>query len=325
MKILRTSVVTMTATAAFVMSTCAWTQDYPTRPIRFLVGNAPGGGTDYVSRAIAPKLSEGLGEPVIVDNRAGATGAVAATLVAKASPDGYSILIITRSSHSISPALKNDLPFHPVKDFTAVSLLVNSPNVLVVHPSVPANSVKEFIAYAKSKPGALTYGSSGVGSVGHMAAELFKTVTGTNFVHVPYKGSGAALGDLLSGRLQLMFNGPASTINHVHAGKLKALALGGDKRATGLENVPTFAEAGYPAVLAAQWYGLVTTAGTPKAIVDKLNRETVRALQMPDIQKQLNSSGFDAAPTTPQQFAQLLMDDVARWQKVVKTTGIRLE
>ncbi len=325
MRTLRHSVLTMTAVFTCVISTCAWTQDYPSRALRFLVGNAPGGGTDFVARAISPKLGEGLGKAVVVDNRAGATGAVAAALVAKASPDGYSILIITRSSHSISPALQNDLPYHPIKDFTTVSLLVTSPNVLVVHPSVPANSVEEFVAYAKSKPGALTYGSSGVGSVGHMAAELFKTVTRTNFVHVPYKGSGAALSDLLSGRLQLMFNGPAATISHVHAGKLKALALGGAKRASGLENVPTFAEAGYPAVLADQWYGLVTTAGTPKAIVDRLNRETVRVLQMQDVQKQLASSGFDAAPSTPQQFAQLLRDDVARWQKVVKTSGIRLE
>jgi tripartite-type tricarboxylate transporter receptor subunit TctC len=194
-----------------------------------------------------------------------------------------------------------------------------------VHASVPSNTVKEFIAYAKTKPGALTYGSSGIGSVGHMAAELFKSVTGTNFVHVPYKGSGPALADLLSGRLQLMFNGPASTISYVHSGKLKALALGGEKRAPGLETVPTFAEAGLPEVKADQWYGLVTTARTPKAVIDKLNRETVRVLEMPEIQKVLNGSGFDPSPTTAQFFAKFIADDVATWQRVVKTSGIKLE
>ena len=325
MRALRSSFISMAVIFVCAVNACAWAQNFPTRPIRFLVGNAPGGGTDFVARAIAPKMSEGLGQSVIVENRAGATGVLAAMLVAKATPDGYSMMIVTRSTHSISPALQNDLPFHPVKDFAAVTLLVNSPNVLVVHPSVPGNTVKEFIAFAKTKPGALTYGSSGIGSVGHMAAELFKSVTGTNFVHVPYKGSGAALADLLSGRLQLMFNGPASTIAHVHSGKLKALALGGDKRASGLETVPTFAEAGFPAVEAAQWYGLVTTARTPKAVVDRLNREAVRALEMPEVQKILSGSGFDAAPTTPQYFAKFLSDDVARWQKVVKTSGIKLE
>jgi tripartite-type tricarboxylate transporter receptor subunit TctC len=260
-----------------------------------------------------------------VENRAGGTGILASMLVAKANPDGYSIMIITRSTHSILPALQSDLPFHPVKDFAAVSLLVNSPNVLVIHPSVPANSVKEFVAYAKTKPGALTYGSSGVGTVSHMAAELLKSVTGTNFLHVPYKGSGAALADLLSGRLQLMFTGPASITKFVQSGKLRALALGGDKRASGLESVPTFAEAGFPAVEAAQWAGLVTTVGTPKAVIDKLNRETVRVLEMPDVKKILGSSGYDVAPTTPQYFAKYLSDDVTRWQKVVRATGIKLE
>ncbi|MBI4192559.1 MAG: tripartite tricarboxylate transporter substrate binding protein [Betaproteobacteria bacterium] len=317
----------LAAGAAFALSSGfhSWAQEYPNRPIRFLVGNAPGGGTDTVARLVASKMSEGLGMSVIVDNRPGGTGAVAATLVARASPDGYSILIITRSSHSISPALQRNLPFHPVNDFAAISLLVNSPNVLVAHTSVPANSVKELVAVLKSKPESFNYGSTGTGAVSHMAAELFKNITGTKITHVPYKGASPALSDLLSGRVQLMFSGPASIIPHVNSGKLKALAVGGSKRTPALKDVLTFAEAGYPAVEASQWYGVVTTAGTPNTVINRLNREVVRVLQLPDMEERLINGGFDPEPSTPQQFAQLLKEDVARWQKVVKATGIRLE
>ena len=299
-------------------------QEYPTKPIRFLVGNAPGGGTDIVARLTAQRMSETLGRPVIVDNRPGATGVVASMLVAKAPPDGYSIQIVSRSSHAIAPALQSDLPYHPVRDFAAVSLLVTSPNMLLVHPSVPSNTVKELVTYAKARPGTLAYGSSGVGSVGHMAAELFQVVTDTRFTHVPYKGAAPSVNDLLSGRIQLMFIGP-TLVPHVKSKKLKALAMGGSKRLASLDEVPTFAEAGYPDVDAAQWYGVVTTAGTPKAAIDRLNREIVSAIQRAEVRDKLLEIGFDPTTCTPQEFARIIRDDLARWQKVVKTAGIRPE
>ncbi len=318
------SVLALIAVSVIYQVTESRAQDYPTKPIRFLVGNAPGGGTDVVSRLTAQKLSESLGRPVIVDNRPGGTGAVAAALVAKAPADGYSILTVTRSSHAIAPALQGDLPYHPVRDFAAVSLLVTSPNMLLVHPSVPVGSVKELVDYAKARPGTLNYGSSGTGSVGHMAAELFQVVTGTRFTHVPYKGAAPSVNDLLSGRIQLMFIGP-TLVPHVKSKKLKALAMGGSKRLASLDDVPTFAEAGYPEVEAAQWYGVVTTAGTPRAVVDRLNREIVASLQRPELRDKLLEMGFDPAPCTPSEFARIIRDDLARWQKVVKTAGIRPE
>ena len=300
-------------------------QGYPVKPIRFIVPFAPGGGTDLIARSIAQKLTEAWGQPVVVESRAGGTGAVGSAIVAKAPADGYTLLLVTSSTHAIWPSIQTDLPYHPVRDFAAVSLAATGPQLMVVHPSVPASSVKELVALVKARPGALNYASPGTGTAGHMTAELFKTVTGTNIVHIPYKGAGSVIADLLSGYVQMMFSGPGGVIPHVNSRKLKALAVAYNRRTAGLEQVPTFAEAGYPAVDATQWYGVLTTGGTPQPVVDKLNREIVRILQLPEIKERFLASGYVAAPTTPQDFAQLIRDELAKWQKVVKATGVRAE
>ena len=301
----------------------SWAQDFPAKPIRIIVPFAPGGGTDMMARILAQEMNKTWGQPVLVENRAGGTGAIGSTVVAKSPPDGYALLVVTSSTHAIWPAIQTDLPYHPVRDFAAVSLAATGPQVLVVHPSVPAGSVKELVALAKARPGLLNYASPGSGTAGHMTGELFKSVTGTKITHVPYKGAGSVITDLLSGYVQMSFSGPGSVMPHIHARKLKALAVAYPRRTAGLEQVPTFIEAGYPGVDAAQWYGVLTTGGTPAPVVEKLNREVVRILQLPDVKERLLSSGYVAAPSTPQEFTQLLRDELAKWQKVVKASGVK--
>ena len=297
-------------------------QDYPTKPIRFVVTNAPGGGTDMMARLIAQKLNEAWGQAVVVDNRPGGNGAVGSLVAAKSSPDGYTLLIVTSDTHAIVPNLYRKPPYDPVKDFASIALIATGPQVMVAHPSLQANSIKELVAVALAKPGTLNYASPGSGSLGHMMGELFQAITVTKIVHVPYKGSGSALADLLGGYVQLMFSGPGAARPHVRARRLKALAVTSRERAAGLEEVPTFAESGYPAVEAAQWYGVLTTAGTPQAVVDKINRETVRILQLPEVKERFLSSGYNAATSTPQEFARIIKDDLAKWQTVVKASGM---
>jgi tripartite-type tricarboxylate transporter receptor subunit TctC len=311
--------------ALLLFAAASWAQEYPVKPIRIVVPFAPGGGTDLMARIFAQKMTETWGQPAVVENRAGGTGAVGSIIVAKAPPDGYTLLLITSSTHAIWPAIETRLPYHPVRDFAAVSLAATGPQVLVVHPSVPANSVKELVALAKARPGALNYASPGTGTAGHMTGELFKTVTGTKIAHVPYKGAGSVITDLLSGYVQMSFSGPGSVMPHIHARKLKALAVAYPRRTAGLEQVPTFIEAGYPGVDAAQWYAVLTTGGTPQPVVDKLNREIVRILQLPEVKEKLLASGYVAAPSTPQELAQFMRDELAKWQKVVKASGVRPE
>jgi len=245
--------------------------------------------------------------------------------VAKSPPDGYSLLMGYVGNLAINPFLFKDLPYNSVKDFAPITLAATAPNVLVAHPSVTAGSVKELVALAKSSPARLNYASAGNGTVGHMVAELFKTVTGTNIVHVPYKGNGAAITDMLAGNVQLMFSAPATVIHHVKAGKLKGLATTSPKRLAGLEEVPTFVEAGYAAVEGSAWYGVLAAAGTPQPIVAKLHRELVRIIRLPDIKERFASQGYDAVTCTPEEFAQLIKADLARWQKVVKASGARVD
>jgi len=300
-------------------------QPYPTKPIRLIVPFAPGGGTDMLGRLIAQKLTEAWGQAVVVDNRSGGGGNIGTDMVAKSPPDGYSLLMGYVGNLAINPFLFKDLPYDSVKDFAPITLAATAPNVLVAHPSVSANSVKELVALAKSSPARLNYASAGNGTVGHMVAELFKTVTHTNIVHVPYKGNGAAITDMLAGNVQLMFSAPAAVLHHVKAGKLKGLATTSPKRLGGLEEVPTFVEAGYPAVEGSAWYGVLAAAGTPQPIVAKLHRELVRIIRLADIRERFASQGYDAVTCTPEEFAQLIKTDLARWQKVVKASGARVD
>ena len=299
--------------------------DYPVKSIRFIVPFAPAGGSDMIARLVALRLTEAWGQPVVVDHRPGGSGALGGTIVKSSPKDGYTLLLCTSSTHAISPNLYKDPPYNPSKDFDAVILAATAPNVLVAHASVPANSVKELIALAKAKPGSLNYASPGTGTVGHMAAELFKSVTGTDIVHVPYKGSGSAQADLLGGHVQLMFSGPGAVIQQVHAKKLKALAVATTKRAIGLEEVPTFAEVGYPAMEASNWYGILTTAGAPKPVIDKLNREITRILMLPDTKERFLTQGYEPTSMSPADFQAKIRNDNAKWAKVVKASGMQLE
>jgi len=302
----------------------AWGQDYPSRPIRFVVTNAPGGGTDLMARLIALKLSETWGRSVVVDNRPGGNGAVGSVAVANASPDGHTLLIVTSDTHAIVPNLYRKRPYDPVKDFSPVALIASGPQVMVTHPSIAAASVKEFIVLAKAKPGTFSYASPGTGSLGHMTGELFQSVTDTKLVHVPFKGSGAAITNLLSGYVQIMFSGPGASRPHIVARKLNALAVTSRERAPGLEQVPTFAEIGYPNLEATQWYAVLTSPRTPQAVVDKISREVVRVVQLPDVKERFLAAGYDVATSTSQELGTMMRNDLAKWGTVVKSSGIPL-
>ena len=275
-----------------------------------------------MARLIAQKLTEAWGRPVIVDNRPGGNGAVDSITVANSSPDGHTLLIVTSDTHAIVPNLYRKRPYDPVKDFAPVTLIASGPQVMVSHPSVVATTVREFVAVAKSKPGAISFASPGSGSLGHMTGELFQTVTDTQLVHVPYKGSGAAITNLLSGYVQVMFSGPGSVRPQVAARKLNALAVTSPERAAGLEQVPTFAESGYPKLEAAEWYGVLTAPGTPTPVIDKINLEVVRILQMPEVKERFLASGYSAATSSPQEFGATIRNDLPKWAEVIKSSGM---
>ena len=303
----------------------ALAQQYPNKPIRLIVPFAAGGGTDLLGRTLAQKLNEAWGQPVLVDNRAGGGGNIGTDAVAKAPPDGYTLLMGYVGNLAINPYLFRSLPYDSVRDFAPVTLAATAPNVFVAHPSLPTKTVKDVVALAKAKPGALNYASAGNGTVGHMVAELFKTVTHVNIVHVPYKGNGAAITDVLGGHVQLMFSAPGTVINHIKSGKLRGIAVASAQRVNGLENVPTFAEAGFPAVEATAWYGVLAPANTPRPIVDKLHSELARILKLPDVKERLATEGYDATSCTPEEFTQLIKTDLAKWQKVVKASGAHVD
>jgi tripartite-type tricarboxylate transporter receptor subunit TctC len=292
----------------------------PTKPIRMLVGFAPGGGTDTTARAMGNKLGERLGQQIIIDNRPGAAGNIATDILSQSTPDGYTILMGTIAALAINPSLYKKLPFDPLKDLQPISRAVDSTNILVVHPSVPAKSVKELVALAKTKP--LNGGSSGVGGAGHLALELFNLQAGTKIVHVPYKGGGPSIVDLVAGNIDLIFATAASSVPHIKSGRLRALAVTTGKRSGLVPELPTVAEAGLKGFEANNWYGILAPAKTPRNAIDRLNKEIVAVLNLQDIKALLFKSGLDIAPSTPEAFSAYIRSEKAKWEKVIKAAGL---
>ena len=305
--------------------TAAHAQTYPSRPVRLIVPFPPGGSTDILSRALGQKLAEGLGQPVVIDNRPGAGGSIGSEAGAKAAPDGYTLLMGQLGPLAVSPAIYKNLPYDPVKSFAPVSLMAIVPSVLVVNPQVPAASAAELIAYARANPGKLTYGSAGSGSTSHLTTEYFKLATGTDILHVPYKGVGPMLTDLISGQLSMGINGAPAVMPHVSSGRLRALAVTGLTRLPSLPQIPTLDESGVKGFDASGWYGILVPAGTPREIVAKLNAEIRRIMQTPDLRARLDNEGAIPAAGSPEEFAAFIVAEIARWGAVLKRAGIEAQ
>ncbi len=307
------------------VGTMAAAQSWPVKPIRWISPFAPGGGADITSRIIAQKLGPALNQQVLVDNRGGAGGNIGVDLAAKSPPDGYTLVLGTIGPIAINVSLYKKLPFDPVKDLLPITQAANALNVLVVHPSLPAKTVKEVITIAKARPGELSFGSSGPGATDHLAGELFKTLTGVNMVHVPYKGGAPAMLDLMAGQVQTVFSTVSTAIGAIKGGKVRAIAMTGDKRFELMPELPTIAEAGVPGFEVRNWYGVFVPAGTSREIVMRLNGELTKILQMPDVKAKLLESGIEALHGSPEQFAAYIQSETKRWAKVVKDSGARAE
>jgi len=297
--------------------------DYPGRPIRLVVTVPPGGAADFIARLVGAKLAEGLGQPVLIENRAGASGTIAAEAVATSAPDGYTLLQNSITTHGIGPQLFAQLPYDPVKDFAPVSGLALLPLVMTVNAQVPAMTAQEVIKLSQRRP--LNFASSGNGGAPHMAAELFKSVTGAQLVHVPYKGSGPAVADLVAGRVEIMFDAAPSLIQQIRAGRLRVLGAASADRNPLLPNVPTFAELGYPKVNVSLWYGVLAPAGTPRAVINKLNSEVGKALAAADVKEKLRAQGAEPMSGSPEAFASFMREEMAKWAPVVKQAGVKAE
>ncbi|HEX2826208.1 MAG TPA: tripartite tricarboxylate transporter substrate binding protein [Burkholderiales bacterium] len=303
------------------MSAGALAQQYPTKPIRMLVPFAPGGGTDLVARAVAHSMSEGLGTTVVVDNRPGANANIGNELAARAVPDGYT-LIMTSSALTINPNLYRKLPYDPVKDFAPISLATIVPYILAAHPSLGVSNFQDFIALARSKKRPINYGSAGTGNATHLAMALLEVMAKIDLTHVPYKGTGQALTDLVAGHIQVSWGTMPPTLPHIKAGRLKGLAVGSLKRTKAIPELPTVAEMGYPGYEAGSWFGVLAPAGTPRPIVLRLNKEVVKALAKPDLAERLASEGAEPAANTPEQFAAFIKAEIAKWGRVAKAAAI---
>ena len=297
---------------------------YPVRPVRIVIGLAPGGGTDLQARLFAQKLSDNFGRPFVVENRTGAGGTVAYAQVAKSPPDGYTLMGVT-SGYTITPAVYEKLPYDPLKDFAPVSLVVQAPFLLLTHPALPVRTVRELLALARAKPGTLDCATAGYGSSTHMAFELFRVTAGVRITAIPYKGTGPALVDGMAGQVHMLFGNVLSSLAHVKSGKLRALAVTTAKRSAVLPDLPTLADAGVPGYEDSTWFGMLAPAGTPPAIVTRLNAELVKIARSPELVERLAPDGGEPVGNTPEQFARHLVAEIARWRKLVKDAGIRLE
>jgi tripartite-type tricarboxylate transporter receptor subunit TctC len=312
--------------ATLIASACAGAQQpYPSRPVRWVVPFAPGGPTDIMSRAIGEKLGQRLGQQFVVDNRGGAGGNIGAEIVARAPADGYTIMIGHVGTHAINIALYRSVPYDPVRDFTPISLLATLPLALVVHPSVQANNVKELIALAHKRPGDLNFASAGNGGPTHLTAEVFKRMSNSNIVHVPFKGNAQALTELISGRVQLMFSNLLTSMPHVRAGKLRAIAISTAKRSPQAPDLPTVAESGVPGFDVTPWYGALGPAALPGAITKRLHAEIAEILKAPDMHERFVAQGVDLAASTPEQFAALIKAEVPKWRRIVQESGAKVD
>ena len=297
---------------------------YPARPIRLIVPFAPGGSNDIMARLAGQKLSESLGTQVVVDNRAGGSGIIGTDIAAKAAPDGYTVLMMSLT-FAVNPSLYSKLPYDTEKDLAPVTLVASAPLMLVVHPSIPAKSVQEFIAYAKSNPGKLNFGSGGPGTTPHLAGEMLKMMAGVRMTHVPYKGGGPALTDLVGGQIQLMLENIPSTLPHAKSGRLRALAVSGLKRSPLVPDLPTLDEAGLKGYEIVGWNGLFVPAGTPRSVVTLLYRETAKALAQSDVKERLATMGAEPVGSSPEEFRAFVKAEIAKWAKVVKEAGLKVE
>jgi tripartite-type tricarboxylate transporter receptor subunit TctC len=312
------------ACALIASQQAAFAQEYPAKPIRFIVPQPPGGTSDILARAFAQKLAESLHQQVVVDNRAGASGTIGTDVAAKSTPDGYTIML-AYTTHTTTPGIYGKLPYDPVADFTPVTILTAAPLLLVVHPKIPVTSVKELIIYAKSRPGELNFCSAGNGSGSHLAGELFNMMTGVKLTHIPYKGSSLAITELIGGQVQLMFAGIVPIDPHVKAGRVRGIAVSSLKRSTAIPQVPTIAESGLPGFEVVGWYGVLAPARTPPVIIERLHREFLKILQTPEIRDRLTSEGAEPVGNTPAEFTAFLKTDIARWAKVIKAAGAKLD
>ncbi|MFN7086958.1 MAG: Bug family tripartite tricarboxylate transporter substrate binding protein [Burkholderiales bacterium] len=303
----------------------AGAQTYPVKPVRLVLPYPPGGGSDTIARPLAQRLGEKLGQQVVIDNRGGASGAIGMENVARSAPDGYTIVMALTAQYAVNPALFRKLPYDPVKDFAPVTLLASGSYILVVHPSLPAKSVQEFIALARKRPGQIAYASSGNGSGGHLAAVLLESMAGIRMLHVPYKGGGPALVDLLAGNVQMLFSTYAVGKGHLQSGRMRALAVSTAKRPAAIADLPTIAEAGVPGYDAGVWYAILAPAGTPRDIVDRLNREIGSILKQPEYAEMLFNGAIDPVGSTPQELERHMRAEIAKYAKIIKEAGVRVD